>query len=187
MQLKHVCLVSKSDYFSWSKLLSVMSAIAAQAQFIKNYLTQKNNLSDLKLNFSLHNEKDDVSANQCYLTHIVGFPQIWLKICLSESRVQRWEDFEKDATWVGTRWRWAGHWHRSSEAPRPPPLHQCLSSRTMATGSRLHQTGHLTSCHTHQPLPADPHTSLNPPSMIQFNPTLWLSWDCTFETFIDSL
>ena len=53
-----------------------MSAIAAQAQFIKNYLTQKNNLSDLKLNFSHHNEKDDVSANQCYLTHIVGFPQI---------------------------------------------------------------------------------------------------------------
>ena len=45
-----------------------MSAIAAQAQFIKNYLTQKNNLSDLKLNFSHHNEKDDVSANQCYLT-----------------------------------------------------------------------------------------------------------------------
>ena len=143
-----------------------MSAIAAQAQFIKNYLTQKNNLSDLKLNFSLHNEKDDVSANQCYLTHIVGFPQIWLKICLSESRVQRWEDFEKDATWVGTRWRWAGHWHRSSEAPRPPPPMPFLPHH----GDCQPVTPNPPNILSHTPKITE---SFPSPSMIQFNPTPW--------------
>ena len=53
--------------------------------------------------------KPDLAALQCFFN------------CELMASGQITECCQNNLTWVGTRWRWAGHWHRSSEAPRPPP------------------------------------------------------------------
>ena len=72
-------------------------------------------------------------------------------------------------TWVGTRWRWAGHWHRWSEAPHsPPPPPMPFLPPHHGDCQPVTPSPHLTSCHTHRPLlPADLVTSfLSPDSAL---------------------